>query len=225
MKIYCHKCGTKNTIGRFCINCGEELIKEPVKQTFRPTKNKKTSLECPWCSTVNYVVEETNCKKCGGPLPAVPQKNNGIDRGKAPDAPPRKLPKKFINKLKYRNVHFFIGLIFIVFLFWSVIFPIYGFAIIRHRLKIAKNKIAALERGIKAEGTLKAIYKDESITMNERHPWKLEYEFKTHTGAIIEAVKTEAWNKNNRFRADGDRIWVVYLKENPEINAIWPPVN
>ena len=225
MEIYCHKCGTKNTKGNYCTNCGEKLIKGSVKPTLLPTDNEKVSLECPWCSSINYVAEETNCKNCGGPLPAVPKKDSGIGRGKIPDDPPRKLPQKYIKKLKYRNVYFIIGIIFVVPFIWSVIFPIIGFFLIRHGLKVANNKIAALERGIKAEGTLLAIYRDQSITINGRHPWKLEYEFKTISGAKIEAIKTGAWNNNNRYRAAGDRLWVVYLKEDPEINAIWPPVN
>ena len=95
----------------------------------------------------------------------------------------------------------------------------------RYGLKNANNKLAALEKGIKAEGVLIEIYKDTSTTVNGRHPWKLEYEFTTKSGKLIAATKTGAWNSNNRYRKSNDRLWIVYLSENPEISAIWPPVD
>jgi len=95
----------------------------------------------------------------------------------------------------------------------------------RYGLKNANNKLAALENGIKAEGILTDIYKDISQTVNGRHPWKLEYEFTTQSGKIISAKKTGAWNTNNRYRKPNDKLWVVYLHNNPEISAIWPPVD
>ncbi len=95
----------------------------------------------------------------------------------------------------------------------------------RYGLKTANKKLFALENGIKAEGVLVDIYKDTSQSINGRNPWLLEYEFRTESGKLITAKKTGAWNKNNRYRRPNDYLWIVYIPDNPEINAIWPPVD
>ena len=113
METFCHKCGTKNINRKYCSNCGVQLVTQesspPIQHTHSP---KKVQIECPWCKTVNKVAEEKNCRNCGGPLPAIRHNNEGIDKGESPGAPPRELPKVYIKKLKYRNTHFLIGLIF-----------------------------------------------------------------------------------------------------------------
>lgn len=221
MEIFCHKCGTKNIDRDTCLNCNTKLHTENKAVSVQ----KIVQLECPWCKTVNRVTDQTHCKSCGGPLPATSEDNSAIDRGAPPENPPRQLPEVYVKKLKYKNIHFIIGIIFTVPFFWTVIFPIIGILLMRHGLKTAKQKIEALEKGVKAEGVLVDIYKDTTQTVNGRHPWRLDYEFTTKRGDIISAKKTGAWNNNNRFRNPNDKLWVVYLPENPEISAIWPPVD
>ena len=225
MIVYCHKCGIKNTDRSTCSNCGVKLLIDQNNDGIPEYVQEAVQVECPWCKTVNRVIDETNCKNCGGPLPAVSHDNSGIDRGTPPPSVPRKLPDIYIKKLKYRSTMFIIGIVFIVPFIWSVIFPIIGFFLVRSALKTANRKIAALENGIKAEGDLVDIYKDTSESVNERHPWRLDYEFKTRNGELITAKKTGAWSNNNRHRRIGDKLWVVYLRDNPNINAIWPPVD
>ncbi len=225
MIVYCHKCGTKNTDRTTCSNCGTKLLTDINNDGIPEIIQEIVQVECPWCKTVNKVTTETHCKSCGGPLPAISHDNSGIHRGDPPPPPPRQLPKVYINKLKYRNTLFIIGIIFIVPFIWSIIFPIIGFFLVRSGLRTAKRKIEALEKGIKAEGLLTDIYKDTSETVNGRHPWRLEYEFKTKPETLIQSKKTGAWNNNNRHRKINDKLWVVYLPENPEINAVWPPVD
>ena len=225
MITFCHKCGTKNIDSENCSNCNSRLITDKNKDGLPEFVQTSIQLECPWCKTVNKVIDETNCKNCGGPLPAIAHNNEGLDKGKAPGNPPRNIPNVYIKKLKYRNIYFILGFFFTVPFFWTVIFPIIGIFMMRHGLKSANQKLAALEKGIKAEGVLMEIYKDTSTTVNGKHPWKLEYEFKTQSGKLVYATKTGAWNSNNRYRKINDRLWIVYLSENPEISAIWPPVD
>ncbi len=225
MVIFCHKCGTKNIDRETCSNCHTQLITNTETKPAPVFNQEKVQLKCPWCGTVNNVIDETNCKNCGGPLPAISKNNEGLDMGISPGNPPRIIPKVYIKKLKYRNVHFIIGIVFTVPFIWTIIFPIIGIFLMRYGLKNANNKLAALENGIKAEGVLTDIYKDASQTVNGRHPWKLEYEFTTQSGKIVSATKTGAWNSNNRYRKANDRLRIVYLSENPEISAIWPPVD
>ncbi len=225
MVVWCHKCGTKNVDRTTCSNCNVKLLIDQNNDGIPEYVQEAVQVECPWCKTVNRVITETHCKTCGGPLPAVSHDNSGINRGTPPPSPPRKLPDVYVKKLKYRNTLFIIGIIFIVPFIWSIIFPIIGFFLVRSGLRTAKRKIEALEKGIKAEGVLIDVYKDTSETVNGKNPWRLDYEFKTKNGDIITAKKTGAWNSNNRYRKPNDKLWIVYLPEDPKINAIWPPVD
>jgi len=225
MIIYCHKCGTKNIDQEYCSNCNTRLLTDINNDGIPEQFQEIVQVECPWCKTVNKVTTETHCKSCGGPLPAISHDNSGINRGTTPPPPLRKLPKIYEKKLKYRNTLFIIGIIFIVPFIWSIIFPIIGFFLVRSGLRTANRKIEALQKGIKAEGELIDIYKDTSESVNGKHPWRLDYQFKTNNGDLITAKKTGAWNTNNRHRRIGDKLWVVYLRDNPKINAIWPPVD
>ncbi len=225
MEIFCHKCGTKNFDRDTCSNCNTLLMLGNNTKKLKTIRKEKIQIDCPWCSTVNRVTDETNCVNCGGPLPAIPHNNEGMDKGLPPGSVPREIPKVYIKKLKYKNVHFIIGFVFTVPFFWTIIFPIIGFFLMRYGLKTANKKLFALENGIKAEGVLVDIFKDTSQSINGRNPWLLEYEFRTESGKLITAKKTGAWNKNNRYRRPNDYLWVVYIPDNPEINAIWPPVD
>ncbi len=225
MTIFCHICGTKNTNRETCANCNTPLVLDRNRDGITDTLNSIIQVECPWCKTVNKTITKTHCSSCGGPLPEISQDNSGVKRGSSPPPVPRQIPKKYIQKLKYRNTLFIIGIFFIVPFFWSVIFPIIGFFLVKYSLKVANRKLEALEKGIATEGRLEDIYRDHSESVNGRHPWRLDYTFKTKNGQIIEASKTGAWNPNNAYRRPKDKLWVVYLENNPETNAIWPPVD
>lgn len=225
MEIFCHKCGTKNTDRDTCSNCNTQLQTGFKQEKVHVRTQKIVQLECPWCATVNKVTNETNCVNCGGPLPAVPHNNDGLDKGQAPGSTPREIPKVYIKKLKYRNTMFMIGFFFTAFFFWTILFPIIGIFLMRAGLRNANRKLMALQFGVKSEGVLVDIYKDHSETVNGRNPWLLEYEFTTDNGKFISAKKTGAWGKNNRYRKPNDHLWVVYMPDSPEISAIWPPVD
>lgn len=225
MTVYCYKCGTKNIDRTTCSNCNTKLLTDENNDGIPEIIQKAVQIECPWCKSVNRVINETHCKSCGGPLPAVSHDNSGIKRGAPPPPPPRKLPAVYVRKIKYGNTMFIIGIICIVPFFWSIIFPVIGFFLVRSGLRTAKRKIEALENGIKTEGILIDIYRDTRESVNGKHPWRLDYEFTTKTGHLIKSKKTGAWNSNNRYRKSDDKLWIVYIPENPEINAIWPPVD
>ena len=225
MEIFCHKCGTKNIDRETCSKCNTKLLVADSSVQAQTRTHKIVQLDCSWCGTVNKVSEKTNCVNCGGPLPAVPHNNDGLDKGLPPGATPREIPKIYIKKLKYRNTKFIIGFFFTAFFFWTILFPIIGIFLMKSGLKTAKEKLLALQNGVKTEGVLIDIYKDTSETVNGRNPWRLEYEFTTKSGESISAIKTGAWNRNNMYRKPHDHLWIVYMQDNPEISAIWPPVD
>ena len=98
--IFSLKCGTKNIDRKHCSNCNSLLLVDKNKDGIPEYIQEAIQLECPWCKTFNKVIDETNCKNCGGPLPAIPHDNAGLDKGKPPGNPPRIIPKVYVKKLK-----------------------------------------------------------------------------------------------------------------------------
>lgn len=191
-----------------CDNCGG-----PVTQI------EPWTIQCGWCTSSNRRDLNINCLNCGGILPHIP---GTLHLPKPPQAP-RVLPAEYENKILYwKNVFFMIGAIFMA-LFFTIIFPIIGFFLIRYGLKKAKNKIYALKNGIPTKGNIKNIYTDRSQTINGKNPLKIDYTFETNNG--ISEGSVIVWDESNLERKSGEYIWVVYNPKNKEQNCIWPPLH
>lgn len=208
MRNKCEWCLTdskKNSLK--CDNCGGPIIKlEPW------------TVQCGWCTSSNRRDLNTNCTNCGGELPHIP----GTLRLPKPPRTPRVLPKGYENKVLYwKNVFFMIGAIFMIF-FFTIIFPIIGFFLIRYGLKNARNKIYALKHGEPIQGSIQEIFTDRSQTINNENPLRINYTFKTKEGLTEGHVIV--WDKANLKRETGEEIWVVYNPKNTIQNSIWPPL-
>jgi hypothetical protein len=187
-----------------------------------------TSVTCPWCATY-YPARPTttNCMNCGGILP----KGISNQLGEKPSLPPRALPKKFINQVMlWKNTKAFIGVIFIVIgiptipLFgFGLIFTLVGYFLYKSGRKEGFEKITALQNGIAAEGEISEISYDTSETINGKHPYLVKYMFTTASGQP-QADSVKSWDDNNALLKKGDKIWVVYIPENPQISSPWPPM-
>lgn len=187
-----------------------------------------TSVTCPWCNTF-YPTQPTtiNCMNCGGTLP----KGISNDLGEKPNLPPRELPKKFIKKVMlWKNTKALIGFIFMcvgiptIPLFgFGIIFTAIGYFFYKSGKKEGLEKITALQNGIATEGEIVVVSFDTSETINGKHPYVVKYTFTTKSGQPqIDSVKS--WDDNNAFLKNGDKIWVVYIPENPQISSPWPPM-
>ncbi len=175
---------------------------------------------CAWCDTVNTDAAATNCVNCGGPLPALP----GMDPGPEPPPPPRTLPVKYRRRVMYwKNVRVLVGMMFTIVGCWTILFPIIGIPVWIKGRKMALAKLAALERGRGARAQVVDVWRDTSVTINGRNPWAIEYSFETAEGTVVKG-KAQAWDASNADRRPGQPLWVVYLPEDPEQNAIWPPI-
>ena len=188
----------------------------------------QTSVTCPWCGTY-YAIHPTttNCKNCGGILP----KGNSKELGEKPSLPPRQLPKKFKQKVMlWKNTKAFIGFIFIIVgiptiiaFGFGLIFCILGFFLFKSGRAEGKEKIMALENGIATEGEILDVSFDTSESINGRNPYQIRYIFADKNGQQqMDTVKS--WDDNNAFREKGDKIWVVYVPENPQQSSPWPPM-
>lgn len=196
---------------------------------------------CPWCGQRNppHALE---CRKCGGPLPAA----KGQDPGAPPPPPPRALPKGYKARVFWKESPLlFISAGFLAFgLLFGCVFSIVGVAGalpflfiglliglvflliggISMYLGIRKglSKIRPYEFGRSTLGEITEIYRDTSVEVNGRSPWAVLYQFKVGDDAI--EGKSRTWKYAPRMKAVGDKVYVLYLPEDPEQNALYPPL-
>ena len=116
-----------------------------------------------------------------------------------------------------------IGIIFTVPFFWTVIFPLIGIPMWVLGRRRALGKLEALERGVAARAEITEVFIDGSVEINGRHPWVVAYTFQTEDGRRIEG-RVRGWESSNRDREPGQPLWAVYVREDPDRNAIWPPI-
>lgn len=175
---------------------------------------------CPWCKSQFYQPSHSNCPNCGGSLPV----SDGSGAGAPPPPAPRELPKSFIRATKYtNNVNTIIGMVFTLVFFWSIIFPIIGIFLWRKGLRDAKNELDPLKEGAHVQGEVSSIRVDGSKNINGKHPRIIEFTYvvdgRPYRGDVPNLMDPiDLWKK------PGDKIWVVYMRDNPEISSVWPPM-
>jgi hypothetical protein len=177
-------------------------------------------LDCGWCGKSNRRDETAVCKSCGGPLPIIP----GAGPGPRPPDPPRPIPKGYRTRIMlWKNFHTILGIIFTVVLVWSLVFPVAGIILWVYGARKAKRILKAIEQGPAARGRLLEVAKGETRKIGRRRPWKITIEYETTGG--IRLAEMEAWDPSHEQRVPGERLWVVYLPETPEVYALWPPIH
>jgi hypothetical protein len=201
---------------------------------------------CPWCDAAATDPTREVCGNCAGPLPApmlapqpvAPTPGASWDQmraqalaaaqasrgpGPAPGPPPRQLPSTYVNRVLYwRNVFFILGFVFTVFLFWTLIFPAIGIPLWIHGHRRARRELRALQEGQVAQGQITGVQVDHSTTINNRHPWVVAYAFATPRGT--RQGTDQGFDSANGYRMPGDPVWVVYVDDDPDCSAVWPPV-
>lgn len=175
---------------------------------------------CPWCRSQFANPVTSNCPNCGGALPII----GGSDAGQAPPPAPRILPRKYVRGVKYTgNVYTMIGIIFTIPFFWTILFPIIGIILWRKGLREADAELIPLQDGAHVQGEIVAVDIDYSKTLNGRHPRVVQFMFqangRSYAGDVPNVMDpVELWRK------PGDRVWVVYMPQDPDTSSIWPPL-
>ncbi len=198
-------------------------------------------ITCPWCGQRNPA-DALECRSCGGPLPV-----SGSDPGPEPPPPPRQLPKGYKNRVLWKNAPGnAIGLVFAVIgisllcIFapvglisgllpilcigggMGVIFALIGGGLLYTGVRNGLRKIRPYELGYAAIGEITEIYRDTSMEVNGRNPWAVRYQFEAD-GQLYEG-KATTWKYAPNLHKSGDRVHVLYLTEDPEQNALYPPL-
>ncbi|HTF06049.1 MAG TPA: hypothetical protein VK826_18595 [Bacteroidia bacterium] len=176
---------------------------------------------CPWCKSQFHQPDFSNCTNCGGALPV---SESGGGPGSPPPPAPRVLPKSYVRSVKYfGNTYTLIGIIFTIPFFWTVIFPIIGIILWRKGIREANAELVPLEHGAHTEGKITNIAKDYTKKINGVSPKILTFVFESggakHVGTVPNLMDPVV-----HLKQPGDKIWVVYLPDNPSVSSVWPPM-
>jgi hypothetical protein len=199
---------------------------------------------CPWCGT-NYAEFQPNCANCGGPLPIPPRP--GAEREESlltPPPAPRPIADSFAWKLVFSDGWFIAGTVFtilgsifscvglvmllaIVTLLIGILFTLLGLgflagglAALIWRYQQARTTVRVLQVGQAARGEIVSVEQNYNVRVNGRHPWLLIYHFTAH-GRQYQGQVSTLNPVGHLFRA-GNPVYVLYLPDAPEHNAIYP---
>jgi hypothetical protein len=190
------------------------------------------SAKCGWCGT-RYETWQNKCGTCGGRMPPMP----GMELGEEPPAIPRELPKGFAFRQRFTNsaaslfglilmiMGGLMGLLLLLIKPWFALLPamifIGGALLLRHGMATAAATLRAFREGLPLQGRVLSSLKMTSQSHNGVNPWKLLYEFslegQKHQGSLI------AWDENISQLKPRQPLWILYVREDPSINTVYPP--
>ena len=123
----------------------------------------------------------------------------------------------------WRNVFVIVGAIFTVCFFWTFLFPLIGIPLWIHGRNKARRILGALRNGEPTSGRLLSVTLDRTQSINNQHPYRMEFEYDTPAGVRIGVI--EGWDRSNADRVIGEHHWVVYEPGgDARACALWPPV-
>ncbi|MCW7474152.1 hypothetical protein [Leptospira levettii] len=178
-------------------------------------------IQCPWCKSQYTDKSLSNCKNCGGTLA---YSYNSDELGAEPPKTPRTLPSQFVRRIKYTgNVMTLIGIFFTVPFCWTILLPIIGIFCWRKGLQTAKEELEPLELGRTTVGEITEIRKDYTQSLNGKSPTVVEFLFEAngqkHVGTVGNIYESVHLTKKI-----GDKLWVVYMPDEPNKSSVWPPL-
>ena len=201
---------------------------------------------CPWCGT-NYLTFQSNCKNCGGRLPAVAETiASSVSTENIPTPPPapRPISERYVWRLLSTDgtaiaggILGFIGAIFsligagltagvvtaivgIPFLLIGVVLlGIGGWMAIR-RYQAAQKVVDVLRVGEATQGQIIELQEDYSVLINGRHPWSIRYQFQVN-GQDHEGKVTTLNPVGDKLQ-EGKPVCILYLPTTPQWNSIYP---
>lgn len=203
-------------------------------------------ITCPYCGT-NYLIFQSNCKNCGGPLPTVEQPiQYNASKEYLPVPPPA--PRPISNSLTWRlllsdgwSIAAFVftifGLVFgpvgtgftvgiltaflgIPFLSLGLLFFGTGIVIFIWRYQEKQKTVNVLRIGEAAYGQVTDVHENTSVMVNDNHPWIIRYQFQVD-GQVQDGSVTTLNRPGEQLQA-GKRICVLYLPADLRSNSLYP---
>lgn len=203
---------------------------------------------CPWCGT-NYAEFQSNCKNCGGPIPYQPPVAVAPQRAEMtltpPPPAPRPISDSYARRLMLTDGGAIAGLvltiiggmftligavmtILLVTAFIGIIFlPLgllqlgIGLFLLYWRYNEKKKIVEVLRDGQAIIGQITSVREDYSVSINNRHPWIIEYEFRPN-GGLQSYGKLTTLNAPGPNLQTGCETYVLYMPQTPSQNTLYP---
>lgn len=204
---------------------------------------------CPWCGT-NYAEFQSNCKNCGGPIPyqppVAPAPAARAEPALIPPPPaPRPISNSYARRLMLTDggaiAGFILGIIGGIFTlvgagltfalvtaFVGIIFlPLgllelgIGLYLLYWRYNEKKKIVEVLRNGQAIIGQITSVRENYSVSINDRHPWIIEYEFRPNGGLQVHG-KVTTLNTPGPNLQTGCDTYVLYMPQAPSQNTLYP---
>ena len=202
-------------------------------------------ITCPWCGT-SYKTFQPNCRNCGGslPLPVERDSDASVENLEIPPPAPRDVPRNYIWRVLLSDgwaltggIFALVGAIFgvvgialtigIITAFIGLPFAAFGLlcfgggtAVVIWRYQEAQKIKAVLKEGEAVLGEIEDVRQVLQVRVNGRHPWTIAYMFEVD-GRLYQGKMTTLSQPDLGQRPETE-IYVLYLRENPEQNTIYP---
>ncbi|MEX2162588.1 MAG: DUF3592 domain-containing protein [Anaerolineales bacterium] len=201
-------------------------------------------ITCPWCGT-NHLEFQSNCKNCGGPLPAPAQMAaSAIHKLIMPPAPPREISAHFAWRWLLTDSWTIASFVFVIlggtfsltgvgltagiitafigipFLLLGLAFLGGGMGLLYWRYTLAQNALKVLRDGQATRGEITALEQNYSVRINGRNPWTISYKFSLD-GKDYEG-KVTTLNDPGIHLAPGNPAAILYLPDAPQFNGLYP---
>lgn len=203
-------------------------------------------ITCPWCGT-SYLAFQSNCRNCGGILPAPAEAAATAGAGEAPVAPPpapRPISSGYAWRLLASDgwwvaalVFGLLGVIFsgvgavltagIITAFVGIPFLVMGLAflggaalLLGWRYQRAQKVVSVLRDGDPARGKITECQQNYSVRVNGRCPWTIGYDYQVGGHTYTGTVST--LNPPGLRLDAGSAVTVLYLPTDPRYSSIYP---
>ena len=205
-------------------------------------------ITCPWCGT-NYLAFQSNCKNCGGPLPAPATAAAEALIGRddslpVPPPAPRPVADSYAWRLMLADGWAVVGLVFILlgaifalvglaltlaiitavvglpFLGLGLAFLAGGGAAASSRYQAARQTVLVLREGQAAEGTIMGVQQNVNVRVNGQNPWMISYQYRA--GGQAYEGKVTTLNVPGENLQAGRAARVLYLPQSPQASSLYP---
>ncbi|WP_426755715.1 hypothetical protein [Myxococcus sp. Y35] len=214
-------------------------LRTPQAEPYSLADPGELRIVCPGCGHAVPVLAEARCAKCGAGLEATLE----ASRGPPPPLPPRRLTRAQRSAVlrPLRHTHhawgtFFlysgalvlpVALVFVrpmllqalIFMGMGLLFRRAGWPVAVRREQ--KRRLRALIWGLPAAAEITRVERHVVPGLEAGRRVQLDYGFTVH-GRRIEGSQPSP-HVSDLQRHPGERVWAVYVPEDPDANALWPP--
>jgi hypothetical protein len=201
---------------------------------------------CPYCGT-HYLTFQPNCQNCGGPIQETTEEMTQSPSSEdlpIPPTAPRQISNRYVWRLLVSDgkwiaalilgiigfifINIGIGLIFgVITAFIGIIFLLLGLGFLGGGALMffwsyqkAMKVVYVLRDGDSTIGKINAIQEDYSTTINEQHPWMIDYEYQVNDQTYTGRVTT--MHQPGQQIQTGKMARILYLASEPQWSSIYP---